>query len=229
MVKILLVDDDKALSDELIAWLTKPDQHTVDQALDGVAAELFLESYSYALIILDWELPDTSGVDILRKFRNAGGKTPVLMLTGRNATSDKLKGLDTGSDDYLTKPFNPEELSARVRALLRRAYPDNADDATSLRFGKVLMDCHTRRVEFDSQLIKFQPSEFDLLYFLATHPNQIFDADRLIKMAWPENERASEGSLRVCLSRIRKKIQDSDELPFIENLAGAGYRFNPRA
>lgn len=225
-MKLLIVDDDLNLSNELAAWLVKNDRHTVDQAFNAEDAHHFLRSYNYALIILDWELPDGSGVQILKSFRQAGGTTPVLMLTGRTSTSDKMTGLDTGSDDYLTKPFEAVELSARVRALLRRAYPDSTDESI-IRFKNVVMDLHTRKVEVSSEPVKFQPNEFDLLLFLASHPKQIFSADRLIELAWPGKEKASDASLRVSLSRIRKKIQDSDNNPLIENLQGQGYRYNP--
>lgn len=230
MVKILLVDDDKVLSDELASWLQKQEKHIVDQAFNGADARLYLETYEYALIILDWEMPDRSGIEVLSEYRRKGGTTPVLMLTGRSQTADKLSGLDTGADDYLTKPFEAPELSARVRALLRRSSLKSDESAGHLlRFAAVEMDLRTRQVLVNFQVVKFQPSEFDLLFFLASHPGQVFSLERLIQEAWKGNERASEGSFRVCLSRVKKKIQETPEAPYIENIPGQGYRFSLKA
>lgn len=224
MAKILLVEDDKSLSGEVKNWLNKQEHYTVDQAFSAKDAMLFLETYTYDIIVLDWELPDGAGIDILRTFRTNGGKTPVLMLTGRDSVVDKTTGLDTGSDDYLTKPFQPEELSARLRALIRRFTQNRPNDA--VQFGNVVVDAVTRKVEVDSQEVKFQPSEFDLLYFLCTNPDRVFPVTQLLNRAWPDSERATEASLRVCVSRIRQKIKDAEEVPIIENLPGQGYRFN---
>ncbi len=224
MAKILLVEDDQSLSGEVKNWLHKQEHYTIDQAFSAKDAMLFLETYTYDVVVLDWELPDGAGIDILRKFRTSGAKTPVLMLTGRDSVLDKTTGLDTGSDDYLTKPFQPEELSARLRALIRRFSDSTTSNA--IKFSNVVLDAITRRVEVDLQEVKFQPAEFDLLYFLCMNPDHIFPATQLMSSAWPDSERATEASLRVCVSRIRQKIKDPDATPKIENLPGQGYRFN---
>lgn len=224
MAKILLVEDDKALSEQLADWLRKEEHHTVDVAGNGTDAVLFLETYVYDAVVLDWELPECSGIHVLRTFRQNGGRTPVLMLTGRASVSDKIIGLDTGSDDYLTKPFQPEELSARLRGLMRRCHSDEFDER--VRFGKVTLDAASRTAQFQNDSLKLQPAEFDLLFFLATNPDQTFTAEKLVSQAWPDNERANPASLRVCISRLRKKIADEDDDPIIENLPGQGYRFN---
>jgi two-component system, OmpR family, manganese sensing response regulator len=217
MAKILLVEDDSNLSDMVEDWLAF-ERHTADVAADGNAALQFLHTYTYELIILDWELPGVMGIDICRRFRQDGGKTPILFLTGKSAVDDKEAGFEAGADDYLTKPFASRELMARVKALLRRP-PELLGD--KLRVGTLELDRQAHTLMQAQSTIQLSPREFTVLEFLMRHPNQFFTADALLDRVWPANAEVSIDSVRVCIKRIRSKLGDSCP---IESLAGHGYR-----
>ncbi len=223
MSKLLLVEDDQALAMATQAWLEN-ERHAVDIVGNGREALEYVKSSAYDLIILDWELPELSGIDICRNLRDSGIQTPILMLTGKTAIKEKKLGLDTGADDYLTKPFNMEELSARVRALLRRPVALKKD---TLQVRNIELDTVSGRVTKDGKQIHLLPKEFSLLQFFMRHPNEVFSAESILVRVWPTDSEATTQSLRPYINRLRGKIETPGEAPLICTVHGMGYRFSP--
>lgn len=222
MAKILIVEDDLDLRQIVEDWL-KHDHHLIETATKGDEAMELIGIYSYDLIILDWQLPVYDGIQILKKFRQNGGKTPVLMLTGQDLAEQIEQGLDSGADDYLTKPFHMKELSARIRALLRR--PVSVTD-TVLRAAGINLNPRTFAVTKDGTDIRLLPKEFALLEFLMRHPNQVFSAEALLDRVWHSETDAAPETVRTCIKRLRKKIDGESEESVIQTLHGVGYKLH---
>jgi len=222
MAKILLAEDDIDLAAMVSGWLTS-ERFTVEVAHDGAFAADLLRLSNYDVVVLDWDLPNRSGIEILREYRDGGGAAPVIMLTGKAATSDKQTGLDLGADDYLTKPFDIKELGARIRALLRRPALINS---AVLKVGDIELDTAKYRVLRNGAEIHLLPRDFALLEFLLRHKDQVFSAEALISRVWVSDSDASPEGLRTAIKRIRKKIDDGNEdsQSLIENIPKVGYR-----
>lgn len=219
MAKILLVEDDKKLADT-VQMLLELENHKVEMAYDGGEAEDRLAAFDYDLLILDWDLPVRSGVEICRNFRSKGRLTPVLMLTGKQAIQEKEQGFDAGADDYLTKPYHPRELAARVRALLRRPQVYSGD---KLSWRDIEVDMTSRKVTRGGEEIALQPMEFTLLTFFMKHPNQVFGADALLKRCWDDSADVSSDSIYTCIRRVRKKVDRDGMGSVIRTVHGVGY------
>jgi DNA-binding response OmpR family regulator len=220
MAKILIIEDDLDMSFSMEAFL-KMEKYSVESVVTGREGLERLKFYQYDVVILDWGLPDTTGIDVLKEYRGRGGKAPVLMLTGKSAVSEKETGLDSGADDYLTKPFHPKELSARIRALLRR--PSTLPTET-FRLKNIMLDSKARRVSRDGQDVSLAPSEFALLEFLLRHPNEVFTPEALLDRVWPTGSEASPATVRTCIKKIRQKIDVDEDNSIIKNIPGVGYR-----
>lgn len=218
MAKILLVEDDQNLANTVRTFLLF-EHHAVEHVADGQGAFTQLRSFPYELIILDWELPSMSGIEILRRFRSSGGTTPILILTGHDTIEDKEQGLDLGADDYLTKPFHMKELGARVRALLRRPAP--ASQSNVLTAGAISLDSVKHQATVSGDVISLLPREFQLLEFFMRHRNRVFSAETLLKSVWPSDSEATLEALRTALKRMRKKVDPKGEL--IRTVHGVGY------
>lgn len=221
MAKILIVEDDPELSGVLQDWLVS-EHHVVDTVDDGTEADQLLRHYAFDLVVLDWDLPGMLGVEVCRQFRSRGGSTPILMLTGKGEIKDKTTGLDAGADDYLTKPFHPDELSARVRALLRRPAPVTATN--ELKAGDLVLEPGTYRVMRAGKDIRLLPKEFALLEFLMRHPNVVFSAEALIDRVWSSDSDASPDTVRTNIKRLRQKIDTEGQRPMIATVHGVGYK-----
>jgi OmpR-family two-component system manganese-sensing response regulator len=219
LAKILLVEDDTLLANNIREWLSHQN-HTVETIHDGGEAINMLKTYRYDAIVLDWGLPGATGIDVLKAFRGAGGKTPVLFLTGKDQTEDKEFGLDAGADDYLTKPFHIKELSARVRALLRRP-PDEEPEA--IKFGSIEINMAQHLVSKDGKPIKLMRKEYALLEFLARHPNTTFSAEALIERVWPADNEIDPLSVRTYVTRLRSRLDDKEQ-SIIETVHKEGYK-----
>lgn len=221
MAKILLVEDNPELARNVRDWL-EFQQYRVECTADGADALQLLGAANFDLIILDWEIPSIQGVDLCRKFRAQGGSTPVLMLTGKDRVDEKVHALDAGADDYLTKPFHMNELSARLRALLRRGAVavDN-----KIKRGDLELDRDKHEVWLGRQLIKLYPREYDLLEFLMTNPNVVFSANDLLQSVWSLDADASETAVRTCIKTLRRKVTADGAQPSIETVHGVGYKF----
>ena len=219
MSKLLLVDDDQSLIANVMDWL-KHEHHTFELAVTGQEALDKLLSFDYDLVILDWELPEISGVEICKQFRDKRKMTPVLMLTGKSHIDDKESGFDAGADDYLTKPFHPKELIARVRALLRRP---TVLASPVLRKGGIEMDRVKRIVTRRNEEVALQPMEFTLLEFFLKHPDQLFSTDALLRRCWADDTEISPDAIYTCIRRLRRKLDVEGEPSIIRTVHSVGY------
>ncbi len=224
MAKILIVEDDTSLGDNLKRWLAS-ENHVVYLIEDGREALEHIKFYQYDVIVLDWTLPDVSGLEILKAYRAGGGIARVIMLTGRSRIEEKEIGLDSGADDYLTKPFHPKELSARLRALIRRPTPVAEEQ---LVCGDLTLLVHNRMLLKGEDEISLLPSEFALLEFLMKHQDQVFTPEALLNRIWPTESEVSPQSVRTYMSRLRKKIDTEGQPSLIQNVHGVGYRMASR-
>lgn len=219
MAKLLLVEDDLSLVEELRDVFQR-EGHTVDTIDDGLAALEALKTFTYDLIILDVNIPLLNGIELCQKFRTSGGVTPLLMLTGLSTDTDKERGLDSGADDYLTKPFSSRELLARIRALIRRS---PAAPVEELVFRDLVVETHGKKVRRGDKEIKLWAKEYDVLVFLLRNINHIFDANALLSRVWPMEADISPEAIRQCVKRLREKIDIEGEPSIISTVKGFGY------
>ena len=220
MAKIFYLEDEKALADIVMDWLTSQG-YMVDWVNLVGEAKVRVKIYQYDLIILDVNLPDGTGLEVCREYRSHGGTTPILMLTGRDKVQEKALGLDSGADDYLTKPFHMDELAARVRALLRRPA---AFAGSVLQFDDLELNTSTHRVTKGGTEVQLLPKEFALLEFFMRHSGQVFSADALIERLWPTDSEASPDAIRIYITRLRNKIDTKGKTSLISTMRGVGYR-----
>ncbi len=222
MAKILLVEDELDFS-LLISHLLASEHHTVEVANSGEAALELLGVYHFDCLILDWNLPGISGLEVCQNFRANKGVTPILMLTARQHVDDKSAGLDSGADDYLTKPFELKELSSRVRALLRRP---TAFQSANLQVGLFEMDVNNFRLTRQGEEVTLLPKEFALLEFFMRHPNQVFSPETLIDRVWASDHEASPETIRTYIKRLRKKLDLEGKPSALSTVHGVGYKFD---
>lgn len=220
MAKILLVEDDDNLSVVLQMHL-EHDRYMVDLVKRGFDALAQLQARTYELVILDWMLPDITGVEVCKQYRTQGGKTPVLMLTAKGAVEDKAMGLDAGADDYLVKPFHPTELSARVRALMRR--PSSLTGRV-LKVQDLEMDTFECGVTRGGRAVELTTKEFALLELLMRYPNQSFTLEAILDRLWQSDSYASIDTVRTHMKTLRKKIGDNEDNALIRTKRGQGYK-----
>lgn len=220
MAKILIVEDDLDVAGMIEDWLVHHEKHVVEKVATGSDAADRLKFYHYDLIILDWELPDLSGIEILKRYRSADGLVPILMLTGKSAIDEKELGLDSGADDYLTKPFEGKELSARIRALLRRS---SGRATNTLKAHDVLLDPVSRAVTKAGEPIDLLPKEFALLEFFLRHPDEVFSLEALLDRVWKSESDSSPDTVRTTIQRLRKKIDREGEPSLIGTIHRVGY------
>ena len=222
---ILVVEDEPAIQ-ELISYNLELAGH---QPLKAQNAEQALELVRTALpdlVLLDWMLPGMSGIELARKLR-ADKRTqavPVIMLTARAEERDKLQGLETGADDYLTKPFSPRELNARVKAVLRRRAPQATDDAVEI--SGLRLDPGSHRVSGNGAALALGPTEFRLLHFLMTHAERVYSRTQLLDQVWGDHVFVEERTVDVHIRRLRKALEPSGHDRLIQTVRSAGYRFS---
>lgn len=220
MAKILLVEDDIDLGERIVQWL-KHEHHTVEMISDGAQASDYLAQLKYDLVILDWGLPNKNGIDVLKDFRNAGGATPVLLLTGKGAIAEKEQGLDSGADDYLTKPFDIKEMSARIRALLRRVPQFTTN---SIVVGPVELNVGAHSISVCGKEVQFAPREFAMLEFFMKHAGQVVSTETLLERVWSSESTASSETIYTCVRAVRKKLKEAGADDFIRTVHGIGYK-----
>lgn len=220
MSRILVVEDEEGLAGAIRDWLSD-ELYVVKTVCDGISALEELRSEAYEAAILDLMIPGIDGIEVCRTYRLAGGRIPILMLTARSALSSKEAGLDSGADDYLTKPFDLRELSARVRALLRR--PKTAP-VTTLSAGNLILNRSTRTVTRSGKPVRLLPKEFILLEVLLSHPGVVLSAEDLISHVWPSNSEITTDTVRSHLKALRKKIDDNSSSSLIKTVHGMGYK-----
>lgn len=221
--KILLVEDEKDLGEEVQTWLAR-DGHVVEVVENGQTAIDVLRVTNFDLIILDVMLPGLDGFEVCRQFRARGGTTPLLMLTAQTSVDSREKGLDLGSDDYLCKPFALKELSARVRALLRRTTSGKTNTLTARN---ITLDSVTRTVTCAGAEVRLEPKEFALLEFFMRNPNHVFGSDALLSRVWASESDVVADTVRCYVKNLRKKLAAAEGPPLIVTIHGLGYRFYP--
>lgn len=219
MAKVLVVEDDTDLL-ELVSMALSAQGHQVQKCDNGDEALGMLRVYKFDVIVLDWMMPEITGIDVCRQYREMGGKTPILMLTAKASIDDKEVGLDSGADDYLTKPFDNKELAARIRALLRRP---SAMVQTVMEFGAIKLEPSSCQVYRNGEKIHLRPKVYDLLEFFMRHPNQVFTADALLERVWMDDSTASTDTVRTHIKLLRKSIADKETKDLIETVRGKGY------
>ena len=225
MATILIVEDEPDIQ-ELIAYnLEKAGHETVRAGSAEKALELVREALPH-LIVIDWMLPGMSGIELARLLK-AGKRTegiPLIMVTARGAEQDKLAGLEIGADDYMTKPFSPRELNARVKAVLRRRAPQVTDDTVEVQDLK--LDPASHRVSAGGAPLELGPTEFRLLHFFMTHPDRVYSRTQLLDNVWGDHVFVEERTVDVHIRRLRKALEASAHDRLIQTVRSAGYRFS---
>ncbi|MDE3191211.1 MAG: response regulator transcription factor [Acidobacteriota bacterium] len=225
MATVLVVDDEPIVRDVVVRYLRR-DGHTTLEAEDGTGARRVFEAEEPSLVVLDVMLPGTDGLTLCRWIRERSD-VPVILLTARGEEADRIVGLELGADDYVTKPFSPRELAARVRTVLRRSERGPAR-AGVFAFGAVTLDGSTREVRKAGELVPLTAREFDLLSFLASHPRQVFSRDQLMDRVWGYETAIDTGTVTVHVRRLREKIEDDPAQPaHLQTVWGVGYRLSP--
>ncbi|OYW62117.1 MAG: phosphate regulon transcriptional regulatory protein PhoB [Azorhizobium sp. 32-67-21] len=222
---ILIIEDEEPLT-LLLRYNLESEGYAVDAVARGDEAETRLRESVPDLIILDWMLPGLSGIELCRRLRTRPEteRLPVIMLTARGDETERVRGLATGADDYVVKPFSVPELLARVRALLRRAKPEHV--ATLLRAGDIELDRETHRVHRSGREIHLGPTEFRLLEFLMQSPGRVFSREQLLDGVWGQDVYIDERTVDVHVGRLRKAINRGRQVDPIRTVRGAGYSFN---
>ena len=226
MATVLVVDDEPIVREVVVRYLAR-EGHRALEAADGDSARAAIERSEPDLVVLDVMLPGTDGLELCRWIR-ASSELPVIMLTARGEEADRIVGLELGADDYVTKPFSPRELAARVRSVLRRSSPVPAHAGERIAFGDVELDRATRDAWKAGGEIRLTAKEFDLLWFLASHPRRVFSRDQLMASVWGYRAALDTGTVTVHVRRLREKIEDHPSSPrHLETLWGVGYRLTP--
>jgi DNA-binding response OmpR family regulator len=225
MATVLVVDDEPIVREVVTRYLLR-EGHQILEAGDGISARAAIERSEPDLVVLDVMLPGTDGLELCRWIRSSS-TLPVIMLTARGEEADRIVGLELGADDYVTKPFSPRELAARVRSVLRRSSP-TAAGTERLTFGDVELEQSTRDVRRRGAEVKLTAKEFDLLWFLASHPRRVFSRDQLMATVWGYTAALDTGTVTVHVRRLREKIESDPSSPrHLETVWGVGYRLVP--
>ena len=225
MTATVLVVEDEPQIQELVAVNLEHIGHKVLRAASAEEAEVAIRSALPDVLVLDWMLPGESGVAFARRLR-ADERTrelPILMLTARAMEQDKVSGLEAGADDYLTKPFSPKELAARIKAVLRRRAPQLSGDAVETE--GLRLDPATRRISVQGKRVDLSPSEFRLLHFLMTHPGRVYTRAQLLDHVWGDHVFIEERTVDVHIRRLRKALEPSGHDRLIDTVRGSGYGF----
>ena len=222
--KILIIEDEKAVR-EMLCFTLKNNGFEILEAEDSNSASDALKENEINLIILDWMLPGKQGIEISRIIRSSSEikDIPIIMLTAKSDESDKVLGLESGADDYVTKPFSPKELVARIKALLRRTAPQK--DMEVVKYGNITLNPMTHKVTDGDSNVELGPTEFKLLHFFMTHPERVFSRSQLLDLVWGRNIYVEERTVDVHILRLRKSFV-SDSSKCIQTVRGAGYRMS---
>jgi DNA-binding response OmpR family regulator len=219
-MRILLVEDEKGVANFIKKGLEE-EFYTIDHAQEAEGALLFLESNTYDMIILDVMMPGMNGYDLCRKIRQKGIHSPILMLTARDAVKDKVLGLDSGADDYLTKPFSFDEFLARVRALLRR----KQDTLTELSYGALKIDALSHRVFAGDNEIFLRPKEFSILVYLIKNRGRVLSRTQILENIWGYDFNPNTNLVDVHIKSLREKLKEYSLSEYIRSVRGVGYMF----
>jgi two-component system phosphate regulon response regulator PhoB len=226
--RLLLVEDDAALA-ELLVWHFQREDFEVEHTADGEEALLLSQENPPDLVLLDWMIEGLSGIEVCRRLRRLPdtANVPIIMLTARGEEEDRVRGLETGADDYVTKPFSPRELVARVGAVLRRVRPALAGER--LAYGDIEMDIVTHKVRRDGRPVALGPTEFRLLRHFLEHPGRVFSRERLLDSVWGRDSDIEPRTVDVHIRRLRKAINGEDGSDVIRTVRSAGYALDSEA
>jgi two-component system phosphate regulon response regulator PhoB len=222
---ILVVEDEPAIQELLALNLTQAG-HNAMRALSVEQAQLFMREALPDLIILDWMLPGMSGIDFARKLKSdeLTKAIPIIMLTARSEEIDKVRGLEVGADDYVTKPFSPRELNARIKAVLRRRAPQMTDDP--IEVSGLRLDPMTHRVSGNGATLDLGPTEFRLLHYLMSNPERVHSRTQVLDRVWGDRVFVEDRTVDVHIRRLRRALADSGHEELIQTVRGVGYRFS---
>ena len=225
--KILLVEDEAPIR-EMLGYTLMKEGYTFREAADVEQARPLLADDKPDLVLLDWMLPGMNGVDYARRIRNNPDTRdiPIIMLTARGEEADKVRGLDTGADDYITKPFSTRELLARIRAVMRRTKNTDADGIITVK--GLSLDPETFRVTVDDHIVEISPTEFRLLHFFITHPERVYTRGQLLDQVWGQNVYVEDRTVDVHIRRLRKTLEPHNYNHYIQTVRSVGYRFSTR-
>lgn len=220
--KIFIIEDETSII-QLVQHNLEKDGFIVSSAINGNEGLKDLKKFEPNLLLLDWMLPDLSGIEICKSIRKDTSfkNLPVIMLTAKGEEEDKIKGLDSGADDYLTKPFSYNELLARIKAILRRSNPNTVSD--NLEFEDLVLDRIEKRVYRDKKEIQLGPTEFRLLEFFMVNPKRVYSRDQILENVWPNNINVESRTIDVHIRRLRKSINIQNKKEFIRTVRSSGY------
>ena len=220
--KIFIIEDEPSII-QLVQHNLEKNGFIVSSSLNGNDGLKELKKFQPDLLLLDWMLPDLSGIEICKNIRkdNSCKNLPVIMLTAKGEEEDKIKGLDSGVDDYLTKPFSFNELMARIKAVLRRSNPNTVSD--NLKFDDLMLDRIEKRVFRDGQEIKLGPTEFRLLDFFLTNPKRVYSRDQILESVWPNNVNVESRTIDVHIRRLRQSVNLKNKKELIRTVRSSGY------
>lgn len=221
--RVLIVDDDPELR-RFLSQELKVEGYNVEEADNGQNALSHIRDQEFELVILDWTLPDFSGVEVCRRMRSSGITAPVLMLTARDDVRERVEALDSGADDYVTKPFSIEELLARVRALIRRAVrPDEPTAGEVLSLANLVVNTGSREVSRNGVPINLTVREYDLLVCLLSEPNRVLKRETILQTVWGENHYGDDNLLDVYIRYLRRKIEQEGQPTLVQTVRGVGF------
>jgi len=218
---ILIVEDDPGIQDMLKYSLSAED-YTLHHAYTVKEGWQVIENKAIDLVLLDWMLPDNSGIDLLHRIRKYHAMLPVIMVTAKTEEEDRILGLDVGADDYVSKPFSVRELNSRIQALLRRSMPDEQ----ALQIGDLFLDPISHRVKVNDTALELSPTEFRLLHYFMSHTDRVFTRTQLLDQVWGSQVYVEERTVDVHIRRLRKQLQPFDMDSLLQPVHGTGYRFS---
>ena len=223
---VMVVEDEPAIQ-ELVTFNLKQAGHNVVPAQSAEQAQRLIKEAIPDLILLDWMLPGASGIEFAKRLKTEGytKDIPIIMLTARGEEQDRIRGLETGADDYVSKPFSPRELMARIKAVLRRRAPQMTDEPVEA--GGLRLDPATHRVSGNGAPLELGPTEFRLLHFLMTHPERVHSRTQLLDQVWGNQVFVEERTVDVHIRRLRKALEATRHEALIQTVRGSGYRFSP--
>ena len=218
---ILVVEDDEGIQD-MLSYSLEPDGFKLHSAYTVKESWEIIENKQIDLVLLDWMLPDRSGIDLLHRIRKYYSQLPVIMITARAEEEDRVLGLDVGADDYITKPFSVRELKSRIHAVLRRTMTAESP----IQIGDLYLDPVSQRVKVKEQELKLPPTEFRLLHYFMSHPDRVFTRGQLLDQAWGAQVYVEERTVDVHIRRLRKNLEPFNLDALIQTVHGRGYRFS---
>jgi two-component system phosphate regulon response regulator PhoB len=218
---ILVVEDDEGIQD-MLSYSLEPEGFKLHSAYTVKESWEIIENKQIDLVLLDWMLPDRSGIDLLHRIRKYYSQLPVIMITARSEEEDRVLGLDVGADDYITKPFSVRELKSRIHAVLRRTMTAEQP----IQIGDLYLDPVSQRVKVNEQELKLPPTEFRLLHYFMSHPDRVFTRGQLLDHAWGTHVYVEERTVDVHIRRLRKNLEPFNLDALIQTVHGRGYRFS---